>query len=70
MSDDWQMIYSAPFEYEVSILKGKLEHEGIPAFILNRKDSAYQTFGEVELYTKREFLLRALQIVKAHKEEE
>lgn len=61
---NWKKIYAAPMAYEVEVLKQKLEEHDIPAIIMNKRDSAYPTFGEVELYTQQEFVVRALNIIK------
>jgi len=41
-----------------------LEEIGIEAVIINKKDSSYGTFGELELYTQRDNILRAINILK------
>jgi hypothetical protein len=46
----WFKLCSAKNYVEASIIKGKLEKNNILAIILNRQDSNYQTFGEIELY--------------------
>ena len=40
--------YSSPIEAEVMHLK--LKENEIPSWILNKQDSSYMTFGEVELF--------------------
>jgi hypothetical protein len=59
----WEMIFSSTLMYRVELLKELLENEDIPAVIMNKKDSSYLAFGEVELYTLRDDVLRAKQIV-------
>jgi hypothetical protein len=46
----WFKLCSAKNYVEANIIKGKLEKNNILAIILNRQDSSYQTFGEIELY--------------------
>jgi hypothetical protein len=46
----WFKLYSAKNYIEANIIKGQLEENNINAIILNRQDSNYQTFGEIELY--------------------
>ena len=45
-------IYSTTRESEAITLRDKLGIEGITATILNKKDSSYGTFGELELYVQ------------------
>lgn len=63
MDVTWKKVYSAPFEYPVEVLRAKLERKGIPAVVLNKKDSAYH-FGEVELFTTQEHVLQAINLIK------
>jgi len=37
-------------EYEVNVIKLKLEDAGIPCWVINKKDSSYLNFGHIELY--------------------
>lgn len=39
---------------EAELIHLKLKESEIPSWILNKKDSAYQTFGEIELYIDKE----------------
>lgn len=63
MDVTWKKVYSHPFEYPVELLRAKLEQNGIPAVVLNKKDSVYQ-FGEVELFAPQEYVLRAINLIK------
>jgi hypothetical protein len=68
--EHWEAIYSSPVLYKVEILRALLEEEEISAVILNKKDSAYLSFGEIELYVKRDDVLNAMQIVRKFKSDE
>ncbi len=50
MEKDWRLIYSTGEEYKAEIAKELLEGNNVHAVVLNRKDSVYQTFGDIELY--------------------
>ncbi len=50
---DWISIFSSPDTYQVELIKQLLLHQDIPAVILNKKDSAYQVFGEASLYVPK-----------------
>ena len=41
-----------------------LEEEGIQAVIVNKQDSSYIAFGEIELFVPRENVLDAKQIME------
>lgn len=60
----WEMIFSSGSIYEAEIQKGKLEEEGIKAVIVNKQDSSYLAFGEIELFVLRDDVIRAKQIVE------
>lgn len=47
---DWKMLYSTKNLTEATIIKGMLEENNIPAQILNKQDSSYLVFGEIEIY--------------------
>jgi len=65
MSDEWVLVYSSNLEYEVEILKMRLGEEGIMAYILDKRDSAYK-FGDIELYVKTEDAFLAKQFISKH----
>ena len=70
VDEQWETVYSSPLLYKVEILRALLEEEEIPAVIINKKDSAYLAFGEVELYVKRSDVMTAMQIVTKFRENE
>lgn len=46
----WFKLYSTKNYVEANIIKGMLEENNIQAVILNRQDSSYLVFGEIEIY--------------------
>ncbi|HYK46380.1 MAG TPA: DUF2007 domain-containing protein [Parafilimonas sp.] len=48
--EGWFKLYSTKNYAEANILKGMLEENNIRAVILNKLDSSYLSFGEIELY--------------------
>ncbi len=64
MNNNWVKIYSNTENYLVELARTMLADEKIKAVILNKKDSAYGTFGEIELYTAPEDVERAQTILK------
>ena len=48
--NDWYKLYTTRNYAEANIIKGMLEENNILVVILNKLDSSYLTFGEIELY--------------------
>jgi hypothetical protein len=74
LSDDpkepWELLFRSDKEYRVEIMKGLLEEEEITSVIMNKQDSSYLIFGEVQLFVRRCDILRAEQILKKFLERE
>jgi hypothetical protein len=62
MDENWEKIFSTTERYRVEILKTLLEEEEITSVIVNKQDSSYISFGEIELYVRREDILKAKRI--------
>jgi hypothetical protein len=62
-NDHWELAFSSTQLYKIEILKALLLEADIPATVLNKQDSSYISFGEIELYVKRDDLLKAMQII-------
>ena len=59
----WELVFSSTALYGAGMVKSLLEEEEIPAIIVNKQDSSYITIVEIEVYVKRDDVLRAKQIV-------
>lgn len=59
----WEKIYSTSRQYEAEIVAGKLEDAGIKAVIVNKQDSSYRSFGDIEVHVPRTFYQRAKEIL-------
>jgi hypothetical protein len=46
----WKKIFSTRDYAEASIIQGLLEENEIPVQVLNKQDSSYVNFGDIELY--------------------
>jgi len=46
----WTLLYSTRSLPEATILKGRLEENQVPVLLMNKQDSSYLNFGDVELY--------------------
>ncbi|MCF6352753.1 MAG: DUF2007 domain-containing protein [Cyclobacteriaceae bacterium] len=50
--------------YRAEIVKDILDQKEINAIILNKKDSAYHIFGQLEVHVKAESVINALKIIE------
>jgi len=50
MEDNWFKIFSSIKLHEAEIVKAILSENEITSIIINKKDSSYQNFGEVEVF--------------------
>ncbi|MGC9470230.1 MAG: DUF2007 domain-containing protein [Bacteroidales bacterium] len=64
MEKDWAKVYGFKDMYLAEIAKQVLSDRNIPSIILNKQDSSYQTFGEIEIYVHRDNLIRAKALLK------
>ena len=60
----WSKVYESKKPYRTEMVKDILEQKGIKAIILDRKDSAYDIFGQLEVHVKAEEVLTALKIIE------
>ncbi len=48
---NWQIVFRTRYYTEAAIVRGKLERNEIPVYVLNRQDSMYNiALGEIEVY--------------------
>jgi len=59
MEKDWTLIYTVDKQYKADLAKEILKEEGITAVVMNKRDSAYRSFGEFEVYVNNEFAEKA-----------
>lgn len=60
----WSKVYESKKPYRTEMVKDILEQKGIKAIVLDRKDSAYDIFGQLEVHVKAEEVLNALKIIE------
>jgi len=61
--ESWEAIYSTTQLYQAEMLKDLLEAGEINSVIVNKLDSSYRSFGDIEVYVKRDDILKAKIIV-------
>ena len=64
MEKDWVIVYSTNKIYLAEIAKQVLADNGMDSIIINKKDSSYNDFGDIELYVNRDFVIKAKALIK------
>lgn len=64
--DNWVQVFSSTDLQEASIMKLLIQNNGIEVFLIDRKDSVYPTFGEIELRVSPKDYERTLQLIEEH----
>ncbi len=54
MEKSWKKIYFSGNDFQVMMAHDLLEENGINSVIMNRKDTSYQAFGDVELFIEEQ----------------
>ncbi len=52
---NWALLYRTEDFTRASIIKGMLEENNVPVSIINKQDSSYLNFGEIEVYVPGHF---------------
>lgn len=65
MEPDWTLAYTTNKPIQAQMVKQMLENEGIESIIINKNDSTYLTFGEVEIYVNKDLLEKARNLIIA-----
>jgi hypothetical protein len=60
---DWQKVFSSPNPFQASLVQQVLESSELQAILLNKQDSAYGVFGDVEIYVPKKSVLKAIKII-------
>jgi len=64
MEKDWAIVYSTNQMYLAEIAKQVLADNGMNSIIINKKDSSYNDFGDIELYVNHDFFIKAKALIK------
>jgi hypothetical protein len=59
----WQKIFSDALEHRVHIVKDVLFDQGINSVIVNKKNSAYNNFGQFELQVEPDNVIKSIKII-------
>jgi hypothetical protein len=63
MENNRVWIYKSQDNFKAELIKAVMHDHGIPCFLLNKKDSSYLSFGEIEVYVNTEDAVQALHII-------
>ena len=63
---NWQKIYATRNLAEASIVQGMLEENHIPVQVMNKQDSSYLNFGDIELYVALHLAETARQLLTSN----
>lgn len=66
--DNFKLVFSTSEIYLAEIIKMKLEGEGIYVVVINKRDTSYNNFGQVELYVNRDDVIRAKYLINTPNE--
>lgn len=62
--EDWVKIFSSTIPNQAEIIKGMLLENEIESVILNKQDSSYLSFGDIEMYVHPDDVTRANQLIE------
>ncbi len=60
---NWQKIFSTRSYAEAAVIKGMLEENQIPVQILNKQDSSYPMFGDIQIYVPAYLQVTAKELI-------
>lgn len=60
----WRKVFSSENGFRAELVKITLENSGFQAILINKKDTAYNNFGEQEVYVNTEDVLPALKVIQ------
>ncbi|MFZ6025126.1 MAG: putative signal transducing protein [Bacteroidota bacterium] len=61
--NNWQKIFSTRVYAEAAIIKGMLEENQIPVQILNKQDSSYPMFGDIQIFVPAHLQATAKELI-------
>lgn len=64
MEKDWKQVFLGGELYQAEIARELLENNGINAVVINKKDSSYLAFGNLEVYVNEKDEEKAIEILK------
>lgn len=65
--EGWKKLIDKSSRVEANVLEAALEEAGIKVEFIDKVDSAYGTFGQVEIYVREEDWEKAQKYLDSHK---
>ncbi|MDR0982111.1 MAG: DUF2007 domain-containing protein [Culturomica sp.] len=65
--ENWTSVFTTDKLYKAELVRTSLLENGIEAVILNKEDSSFTTFGEIDVMIPKEDADRATEIIKSVK---
>lgn len=62
--DSWIKVFEDKNQIRAEIVKGVLEESGIPAVVMNKKETVYNVFGTYEVLVPQGDALAAMQLIQ------
>ncbi len=59
-----KLVYRTSEVYMANIMKLKLEEEGVRVIVINKMDTSYNNFGNIEIYVNQNDVIRAKYIIE------
>lgn len=63
MEKNWVRVYKSTNFYQSEIVKQMLIQHAVEAVLLNRQDSSYRNFGNVEVYVHQQDFHNAIELL-------
>ena len=63
MDYNWIKIYTSTDPFKIELLKGFLNENNIIAMSINKKDSSYLSFGEIQLLVNEKDVMKAKTLI-------
>jgi hypothetical protein len=64
MEKNWTLVYTTNKSHQAELIRTVLEDNDIECVIFNKKDSSYNSFGELEIYVNIECSEKASELIK------
>jgi len=64
--DSWEIVFSTKQQYKVELVKAILEENAVTSVVVNKQDSSYLVFGEIEIYTPKHYANKAKLLITNH----
>ena len=62
--ENWIKVFEDQNQIRAEIVKGVLEEKGVPAVVLNKKETVYQLLGTYQVLVPNDQAIHALQMIQ------